>query len=397
MGALVAAGAAFCARIARAAKLAVFFDDYNRIHYPPGVVVNGSIGAETLPYPRDKAVKYCLGPAYIPLREEFRERRKKPLRRNIRGILITFGGTDTGGLGERLAAFLRRPGGPKIVVFGAGKRFSAAAVRRAMLASDVCVTGCGQTTYELASCGVPAVGVGFAGNQKLNIKGWVKNGSLLFAGWKGDKGLFNRIEALLSELTFSKRLAMSRRGRLKVDGLGARRIADAVRRAFAGASHPAFRLRPAAGRDCRNIFELSNSPAVRANSINTAKIRWAVHKRWFAAKIEDPRHSFLVAETPSGEFIGQLRYDVPGPEALVSFSISDAFRGRGLAAPLLAAGSARLFTDFPGVRRINAYIRPENGASIKAFERAGYKFERSEKINALKMRKYAAKRKNRKS
>jgi spore coat polysaccharide biosynthesis predicted glycosyltransferase SpsG/RimJ/RimL family protein N-acetyltransferase len=385
------ANSVLCLKIAKSAKLSVFIDDYNRIRYPSGIVVNGSIGAESLPYPRIKTLEYCLGSGYIPLRKEFWACPPKTVRNRIGRILITFGGTDTAGLADRLAEFLGRRPGLKITVLSARKPLSAAAVRSRMLLSDVCVTACGQTTYELACCGVPAIGVGFADNQKINIEGWSKNKTLLFAGWKGDKDLFVKVQRLLSKMSFSKRLAMSRRGRQKVDGRGAQRIADIVSRAFIELTLPAFKLRPAAQRDREKIFKLSNSAVVRANSINTGKIKWPDHKRWFSAKIKDPHCCFLVAETHAGEFIGQLRYEVAGRDALVSVSVADMFRGRGLAAPLLTAGSEMLFKRFAGVKRITAYIRQENKASIKAFERAGYHFECLTLLNDIQMRRYAAK------
>ena len=232
--------------------------------------------------------------------------------------------------------------------------------------------------------------MGFAENQRLNIEGWKTLGAMKFAGWKGEAGLFDRIAALLGRLTKAERTAMAARGREASDGQGAGRVAAA---ALARATQPpAFKLRRAALRDSRAIFELSNSPAVRANSINTGKIDWAGHKRWFAGKLKNPGHLFLVAEA-GGKFAGQLRYEVEGEEALVSVSIPESFRGRGLAAPLLAAGRRKLFVVFPEVKKINAYIRHANKPSARAFEKAGYKFETTVLMNRVRLGKYAAKRK----
>ncbi|MDD5585101.1 MAG: UDP-2,4-diacetamido-2,4,6-trideoxy-beta-L-altropyranose hydrolase, partial [Candidatus Omnitrophica bacterium] len=47
----------------RAATLA-YIDDNARIEYPRGIVVNGSLNAGHLPYPRSKGRKYLLGPQY---------------------------------------------------------------------------------------------------------------------------------------------------------------------------------------------------------------------------------------------------------------------------------------------------------------------------------------------
>jgi spore coat polysaccharide biosynthesis predicted glycosyltransferase SpsG len=36
--------------ISEKAKICVYIDDYNRIEYPEGIIVNGTIGAENIPY-----------------------------------------------------------------------------------------------------------------------------------------------------------------------------------------------------------------------------------------------------------------------------------------------------------------------------------------------------------
>ncbi|OGR69961.1 MAG: hypothetical protein A2089_11450 [Elusimicrobia bacterium GWD2_63_28] len=380
----------FYRQAAARARLLVSLDDCKRLRYPAGLVVNGAVAAARLRYPRAAGVDYLLGARYTPLRPEFKTcpRRAQPAK--LRRVLITFGGADTAGLAGRLGEFLRKTTDLRIETPRAGRRLGAAAVKRAMLRADACVTACGQTTYELAACGTPQIGVGFAENQRLNIEGWKALRVMNFAGWKGEAGLFDRIAALLAGLTKAERTAMAARGRAASDGQGAGRVAAAA--LARAAQPPVFKLRRAALSDSRAIFELSNSPAVRANSINTGKIEWAGHKSWFAAKLKNPGYLFLVAEA-GGKFAGQLRYEAEGKEALVSVSIAESFRGRGLAAPLLAAGSRELFAAFPGVKKINAYIRPANKPSARAFEKAGYKFERTILMNKVRLGKYAAKRK----
>lgn len=45
-------------KIHKNVKKAVYFDDYLRLNYPPGVIVNGAIGAEKLPY--KKMTDICI-------------------------------------------------------------------------------------------------------------------------------------------------------------------------------------------------------------------------------------------------------------------------------------------------------------------------------------------------
>lgn len=379
----------FYRKAAGRARLLVSLDDTKRIRYPRGLVVNGAVAASRLRYPGSKGVGYLLGPRYTPLRPEFsaRPRRRYPAR--LIRVLITMGGGDTSSLALRLAQYLRRETGLTVETLRPGGKLNADAIRNAMLRADVCVTACGQTTYELAACGTPQLGVGFADNQRLNMEGWVSLRAMRFAGWAGDKKLFEKVLELLQGWGRADRAATARRARAASDGKGAARVAAAV--LAAAARVPEFRLRRARISDSRKIFELSNSPEVRSNSINTAKIEWAGHRRWYAARLKDPRYLFLVSEI-AGRFAGQLRYEIGEGESLVSVSVAADFRGMGLASPLLREGSSRLFRAFPAVKRINAYVRPSNKASARAFLKAGYVPAGRAVINDVRLEKYVARR-----
>lgn len=69
--------------------------------------------------------------------------------------------------------------------------------------------------------------------------------------------------------------------------------------------------------------------------------------------------------------IGQVRFEIkPGVVAEVNLSIAAEWRGRGLAAKVL-----QLACDAYrgcGSETLVAHIRPENRASVRAFERAGF-------------------------
>ena len=82
-----------------------------------------------------------------------------------------------------------------------------------------------------------------------------------------------------------------------------------------------FVLRKAIPGDMERVFHLSNDPSVRENSIQEGTITWDEHVAWFSAMLEDPDHVFLVAETPQGELIGQVRFSRRNREHLVSISI----------------------------------------------------------------------------
>ena len=63
-----------------------------------------------------------------------------------------------------------------------------------MLKSDICISGGGQTTYELARVGVPTIGICLAENQKNNLMGWKSLGFIENLCWD------NEDESLIEEI-----------------------------------------------------------------------------------------------------------------------------------------------------------------------------------------------------
>lgn len=134
-------------------------------------------------------------------------------------------------------------------------------------------------------------------------------------------------------------------------------------------------LRLAQPHDCRRVFEWASDPTTRTMSFSSATIEWAGHQRWYAARMADPDTLFLIAEQ-GGAAVGQLRFacaaDQPRhPNAIVSIGVAPPFRRRGLAARMLVVGLERMVAH--GIaERVDAYIKPENTASLRLFEKAGF-------------------------
>ena len=98
-----------------------------------------------------------------------------------------------------------------------------------MCAADAAISAGGQTLYELARVGVPAIAIRIAANQSNNLKGWHKAGFIEYAGSAGDNKLLYNIEKCLNKIKKQRiRENISRLGRSLVDGAGALRIADYI-------------------------------------------------------------------------------------------------------------------------------------------------------------------------
>jgi RimJ/RimL family protein N-acetyltransferase len=159
---------------------------------------------------------------------------------------------------------------------------------------------------------------------------------------------------------------MSARARALVDGLGAERVVSALKK-------DSLSIRSAEEEDCRLLWEWANDPVVRASSFSSATIPWDDHVAWFRGKLADRNCRILVALDASAVPAGQIRFDRRGAsEADIDIIVSGRLRGLGYASRLIDVGANRAFAEW-GLVRLHAFVKPENIASAKAFERSGFK------------------------
>ncbi len=131
-------------------------------------------------------------------------------------------------------------------------------------------------------------------------------------------------------------------------------------------------LRPAEPGDARRYFAWANDPVTRAQSYRSARISWPEHRDWFAARLGMPRRVRLYVALAPGP-AGQIRFEKVRPGvAHVGISVAREHRGRGLATPLIRAGCRRAARELR-LKRVLAYIKKDNAASLAAFERAGFR------------------------
>lgn len=139
---------------------------------------------------------------------------------------------------------------------------------------------------------------------------------------------------------------------------------------------PELSVRQASWEDVNDLFEWRNDPVTQSMSLTKGSVERADHERWLRMVLADPSRLLLIIEAGAkSDRLGVVRFDVSGDEALVSLNLNPAYRGRGLAARLLGAAETfalGFFTERE-VLRIRAEIMPENEASIRTFERAGYR------------------------
>ena len=229
----------------------VFIDDNNRLAYPSGMVVNGNIYAGRLDYQHGPGLKYLLGPKYFCIKSAFRRIAVKKIRREVRSIMVTLGGSDSCDLMPRMIDRIQRGFGNLFIhvvvgrgfrnidaieaVSGANTRLhyfpDADGMQDMMLEADIAISSGGQTLYELARTGVPTIALMVADNQKLNVEEWANAGFVESAGDDKDPALFTNVCHFIRKLSEAKlRRGMSSVGKKTVDGKGPLRVVDAILR-----------------------------------------------------------------------------------------------------------------------------------------------------------------------
>ncbi|MCP5053731.1 MAG: UDP-2,4-diacetamido-2,4,6-trideoxy-beta-L-altropyranose hydrolase [bacterium] len=239
------AGLEMYREISKAVKVPVFLDDDLRLDYPPGIVVNWSIYAAGMDYPKKDGVHYLLGPRYISLRKSFVNVPEPYVKETVSSVMITFGGDDSRNLTPPVLHFLQReyPRLKKTVVIGgafknqetiAGFKDArthffhspgGAGMRMIMEGSGIAISSGGQTLFELACVGLPTIAVTVAENQRNNVNGWEKTGFIKNAGFWNDEDLMSNIDVLFKQLLNHEHRARAvEAGRGTVSGNGAEEI-----------------------------------------------------------------------------------------------------------------------------------------------------------------------------
>lgn len=129
--------------------------------------------------------------------------------------------------------------------------------------------------------------------------------------------------------------------------------------------------------DARLLYDWANEPLVREASFYSDPIVWENHVAWLERKLQDSNAKILIFESEN-KVAGQVRIE-NGEEAIIGISIDEYFRGKKLAPSMLRMACEEFWKN--NNNAVFAYIKTDNTASVKSFEKAGFKFERNDCIN----------------
>jgi ribosomal protein S18 acetylase RimI-like enzyme len=125
-------------------------------------------------------------------------------------------------------------------------------------------------------------------------------------------------------------------------------------------------IRRATMDDAQAVLDWRNDP-VAVSMSKSGAVDSDGHVQWFAKAIADPARDIFIAEE-HGERVGMVRFDQTDDNYMVSICVAPAARGRGV-------GSAMLERAMAAHRRpYVAEIMPENTASLRIFQRCGFRY-----------------------
>lgn len=241
----------------RPGRVLLRIDDTGGPSLGPDLLVNGSLVREARDYPDAAArgVRIFGGPGYCVLGPGFD--RPPPPAEGPGRLLVTFGGSDPGGLTlwllRRLAADpALLAGWQPTVVLGPGfagddeaeaRRLAAvlpgaevkrhvACLRTEMAAAGAVVAAGGRTAYELAALGRPALLIPSIAHEEPVAAAFQTAGAALALAGRDSDALADALPRLLGNDHLRRSLAAA--GRRLVDGQGRRRVADLLDHGPAG-------------------------------------------------------------------------------------------------------------------------------------------------------------------
>lgn len=373
-------------------------DDLAETHFVSDIVLNQNINAvKIFNYSCEPYTKLLLGTKCVLLRREFRREKnwQREFNEDCKNILITMGGSDPeNSTSKILNAVEEIDMALNIkVILGSSYNFideieelknnskhnievliNIENLVPDMKWADLALTAAGTTVWELAYLQTPMIVGVIADNQIHVAVEMEKEGFAMSFGWVREINSDKIISTIKIALTSAIRLRLL--NNLKNQFI--RPDLKSILKNFV--FEKKIYLRPFSKDDIKRIYELSNDPLIRENSISNEKITWEAHVNWYKKKLADDNYIIFLAFDIDDRFIGQVKFEVENDKAIISISITEHFRGEGLAKELLKISVNNFFSKYPSVNLIIAYIKPSNISSIKGFKKAGFKLKENEKL-----------------
>ncbi len=366
----------------------VYIDDLAKGKQYADLVINHSPGAKESNYNTADYTKLALGLDYALIRQPFIHFDRKSIKRNNKPkvVFVSFGGADTKDFTYKTVKQLTHNNTIKTINVVLGSAYSHKSIFKIgsdklrifqnigetqmfeiMSSSDLAIIPASTVSIELAALGVPMVLGYYTENQKNIYEGLIDK-QLAFP--IGDFNIYNFNNLHKVIRFFSDNISKY----YKIIKINPQKN---ITRVF---SFNYLTIRNVKENDLEFVFRLSNENEARENSFNSELITYKNHKQWFENQLNKNKKLFFILEY-NGLTIGQVRFNKKINYSVIGISVSKNYRGKGFAVEGLILACNKYFTEYQ--LPIYAYIKKNNIASVKAFEKAGFKYLRDEKVNNI--------------
>ena len=124
--------------------------------------------------------------------------------------------------------------------------------------------------------------------------------------------------------------------------------------------------------DISDIFKWRNHPDIRKNFFNQELLSGDEHEKWFMARLKDPDTTIYMAHYRN-EKVGSIRFETNDNVIKASVMLNPLFLDKGLGSRVIKIGVEKYIKENKPKKSLIAEIKKDNIASIKAFQKAGFK------------------------
>lgn len=336
-------------------------------------------------------VKRLIGPKYAQLRPEFSAQRAEALvsrsNRSLKRVLIAMGGVDqhnaTGRILEALESWHNASSLEVSVVLGGQAPYLEALAEKAdsfpfvleiatdvtdmghrMVEADLAIGAVGGTTWERCALGLPTLMLTIAANQIPAAHALGQTGAAILLGDETSEHWQEALTNALDHLSAPDALSqMSEVAAGICDGDGTARLVRELLQAEVS-------LRPATLEDARRVWEWRREGGANRYYRSQQEPPYPDHWNWFQRALRSQTTRFWVVQQGALP-LGYVRLDLTDADrAFVSLCLAEDARGRGIGLSGLVLAEA-IASDLR-LTYLDAEIHPDNHASARVFEKAGY-------------------------
>ncbi len=372
----------------------VYIDDLVQEHIFADIVINHAPSLKAGDYSAANYTNYGLGTKYALLRPSFLKSTKKPRSINkIDTAFVCFGGADMLNLSLKVTKALLQTSFTKTIHLVLGQAYknneimdlkndgnknvyihrnlSESELAKVMTACNFAIVPTSTIFYELCCIKMPILGGYFVDNQKQIYRAMVKEKVILEGGDFSQYSETDFKEVIKNKLSAIDPNTYIARQSAIIDGKSGQRVLGLI-----NTLNISFR---AAGKsDFQRTFDWSSDAMVRKNSYHSEAFTIENHTTWFLNKITSLNTLFLIVLV-NNQPAGVVRYDRANTTTVVGILIGKQYRGQNLAPYILRESAVICFEKFKNP--ILAFIKNNNMASLKSFEKAGYTYLEEKKIH----------------